>query len=98
MPQNRPSGEARDPLPAGGAPAPDPTVPAALRGGLLSRRTPDSWPESGDPAWYAFAVSVLAQHVRTDYPAVGRSLCSCGVQERECLIRGQARRHGLTPL
>jgi hypothetical protein len=85
-------------LPAGGAPAPDPTVPAALRGGLLSRQLPEDWPAPGDPAWYTFAVSVLAQHVGTDYPAVGRALCSCGRQDRECLIRGLARHHGVTPL
>lgn len=43
----------------------------------------------------AFAEAVLAQHRRREFPALGRAMCSCGVLEGECPVRGIARRLGL---
>jgi hypothetical protein len=44
-----------------------------------------------------FAEAVLALHARREYPALGLVTCTgCGIRlERECVIRGIARRIGI---
>jgi hypothetical protein len=42
-----------------------------------------------------FTEAVLAQHRRRDFPALNRVMCSCGLLEHECPVRGIARRLGL---
>jgi hypothetical protein len=84
QPPQCPSGGQHDPsCPAGGAPGPDPTVPAALRGGLvLPQRVPGaSWPAEPPtpqrtPPWLTLAallnrIAELAPDIEQRDPELG---------------------------
>lgn len=64
--------------------------------------TPDLGPAPALPpappnAWQAFGVFILSQHRILRFPAVNRAMCSHGVLEDECQIRGMARQLGILP-
>jgi hypothetical protein len=109
-PDQPPSASSRARHAAEGAPEPmhqgrtnRPATGGAHRGPAVAAGagTPDPGPAPAIPAaanaWQAFGVFILSQHRILRFPALNRAMCSHGVQEHECQIRGMARQLGILP-